>query len=106
MGINIELIEEIKQCICLKEYELGEKKAAQALEENPDSPIVHNLMGIILEKQSKHVQAIKHFRTAYTLDSTYIPVIFNMRQYGIFYPVNDPEFSDERWEGNLKHGLA
>lgn len=95
MNTNIELIDEIKNCIGQHNYSVGELKAAQAMKQDPDSPIPHNLMGIILEKENKHVQAMKHFRAAYALDATYIPARFNMEQYGAFFPMKDPAFSEE-----------
>ena len=38
--------------------------------ENPHGAVPHNLMGILLEKESNHVLAMKHFRAAYALDPT------------------------------------
>ena len=54
--------------------------------ENPHCAIPHNLMGILLEKESNHVLAMKHFRAAYALDPTYVPARYNMEQYAQMYP--------------------
>lgn len=48
---------------------------------HPDAPEPHNLMGILLEKQSDHVGAMKHFRAALDLDPTYLPAKRNMMDY-------------------------
>lgn len=48
----------------------------------PDSPVPHNLLGILLEQRQEHVQAMKHFRAAYALDPTYLPARYNMELYG------------------------
>lgn len=95
MNTNVELINEIENCIIDRNFIAGENKAAQAIKQNPNSPVPQNLMGIILEKENKHVQAIKYFRAAYALDPTYIPARFNMEQYGIFFPMKDPAYSEE-----------
>lgn len=44
----------------------------------------HNLMGIIMERENDHVQAMKHFRAAWALDPTFVPARINMERYGSF----------------------
>lgn len=51
----------------------AEEVAAKAMGEYPHSPEPHNLMGIVLEKENEHVEAMKHFRAAWALDPTYLP---------------------------------
>lgn len=51
----------------------------------PHAPEPHNLYGILFEKQGDHIYAMKHFRAAWDLDSTYLPARFNLDQYGNFY---------------------
>ena len=103
MNKNMELISEIKSCIDEGKYRDGERMAAQAMKNNPNSPVPHNLMGIILEKENKHVQAMKHFRAAYALDPTYIPARFNMEQYGTFFPMSNPAYSEEECVVRFQH---
>lgn len=71
-----------KALIARREYTKCEKQIRKAMEEEPHSPIPHNLMGILMEKLSNHALAMKHFRAAAALDPTYIPARFNMEQYG------------------------
>ena len=57
--------------------------------------IPHNLMGILLEKESNHLLAMKHFRAAYALDPTYVPARYNMEQYAQMYPTGKCAFTEE-----------
>ena len=56
-----------------------------AMADNPDAPQPHNLLGIVLEKEGNHTEAMKHFRAAWDLDSTYAPARRNLDFYGTFY---------------------
>lgn len=67
-----------------KEYEKCEEEIRKAMEENPHSAVPHNLMGILMEKQMKHTQAMKHFRAASDLDPAYMPARYNMEKYGFY----------------------
>ncbi len=42
------------------------------------TPIIHNLLGIIHEKQGQIGNAMRHYRCAYVLDGTYRPAIENL----------------------------
>lgn len=44
----------------------------------PYSPEPHNLLGILLEKEGKHVEAMKHFRAYLDLDPTYCSALRNI----------------------------
>ena len=55
----------------------------------PHSAIPHNLMGIMLEKQGKHPQAMCHFRAAAALDASYLPAGYNMKLYSAFEKTRD-----------------
>lgn len=58
-----------------------EQLIPQYMQKYPDSAIPHNLLGIVLEKQGKHVEAMKHFRAAAALDAEFLPASYNMEQY-------------------------
>lgn len=88
-----KLIDEIEKCIKDGAYSKGEKLAEQAIIHRPESPVFHNLMGVILEKECHHVKAMKCFRTAYELDQGYEPARYNLERYGIFYPINNRMYS-------------
>lgn len=48
------------------------------------APQPHNLFGIILEREGRHVEAMKHFCAAWSLDPTYQPARHNLEHYGGF----------------------
>lgn len=66
-------------------YESCIKPICQAMERYPDSPKPHNLLGIVLEKMGDHTAAMKHFRAALALDTTYRPANYNLDTYGTFF---------------------
>ena len=41
-------------------------------------------MGIIMERENDHIQAMKRFRAAWALDPTSVPARINMERYGSF----------------------
>jgi len=63
--------------------------------QKPESPVLHNLMGVILEKECRHVQAMKCFKNAYDLDQGYEPARYNLERYGIFCPIKNCMYSVE-----------
>lgn len=81
--MNHTLEEKCRRLIEHKEFDRCMKEIETAMAENPHCAIPHNLMGILLEKESNHILAMKHFRAAYELDPTYIPARHNMEQYGV-----------------------
>ena len=62
------LEERCRQLMIQRKFEQCQKEIETAMAENPHCAIPHNLMGILLEKESNHVLAMKHFRAAYALD--------------------------------------
>lgn len=85
----------VKKMIINKEYEKVEKKIIEMIEKYPHSPVPHNLLGLLLEKENNHVLAMKHFRAAYALDPTYIPCKYNMQQYSKMYPTGEFAYCEE-----------
>jgi len=77
-------------CSMIKEYVEKNDWAAcmeqipKYMELYPDSAVPHNLMGIVLESQGKHPEAMKHFRAAWSLDSTFVPANRNMDAYSMY----------------------
>lgn len=65
-------------------WEECEKLIPKYMELYPHSAVPHNLMGIVLEKRRKHVDAMRHFRAAAALDASYKPVNFNMELFSAF----------------------
>lgn len=89
------LEERCRQLMIQRKFEQCQKEIETAMVENPHSAIPHNLMGILLEKESNHVLAMKHFRAAYALDPTYVPARYNMEQYAQMYPTGKCAFTEE-----------
>lgn len=69
-----------------QKYEECKVRISGAMQKYPHSPEPHNLMGIVLEKEDCHVDAMKHFRAACALDSAYLPARHNLEHYGTFFP--------------------
>lgn len=90
-----KMICEIEKCIEDGEYSRGEKLAEQAILHKPESPVFYNLMGVILEKECRHVQAMECFKNAYDLDQGYEPARYNLERYGIFCPIKNCMYSVE-----------
>ncbi|HEY5555522.1 hypothetical protein [Acetobacterium sp.] len=85
-------------------YPWAEEKIKQAMFENPHSPIVQNLYGILEELLKEDNLAHRHYRAAYALDPSYKPAIRNLERITIFeeYPSkrhidfgDEPEKEDE-----------
>ena len=75
------LEERCRKLILQRKFEQCQKEIGTAMAENPHWAIPHNLMGILMEKESNHILAMKHFRAAYALDPTYVPPRYNIRLY-------------------------
>lgn len=80
-----ELCASVRRLVAEKDYETCERIICQAMVEYPHAPQPHNLLGIILEKTGNHRLAMKHFRAAWALDSTYLPADYNLETYGTFF---------------------
>ncbi|MBE6113799.1 MAG: hypothetical protein E7191_01820 [Erysipelotrichaceae bacterium] len=86
---NEERSDELKK-LCLDvrnqaiegKYEECKMEICHAMEKYPHAPQPHNLMGIILEKKRDHINAMKHFQAALSLDPTYRPADYNLYKYG------------------------
>lgn len=89
----LAMIESIKHLVLEKEYKECEVLLSSLMFQNPHDAIPHNLMGLVLEYQGNHIQAMKHFRAAYALDPTYVPSSWNLEYYGSFCKHNHCAFS-------------
>lgn len=68
-----------------KKHEQCREMIAKAIGRYPHAPEPHNLLGVLLEKEGDHIAAMKHFRAAWALDPTYIPVRHNLDLFASFY---------------------
>lgn len=72
---------EIKSQILKGNFQKAEELILDAMYDYPHNAQPHNLMGILLMKEERKVDALKHFRAAWSLDSTYVPARYNLEQY-------------------------
>lgn len=79
-----EYIDLAKKALKEGEYLLAEEKMKKAMNEDPHSPIVHNLYGILEELIKEDNLAHKHYRAAYALDPTYKPAQRNLERISTF----------------------
>jgi len=80
----ISTIEQVKEFIAGKKFKECEALICTAMFEHPNDAVPHNLMGLLLESQNHHLDAMKHFRAAYALDPTYGPASWNLECFGSF----------------------
>ena len=85
----------VKEFIKDRKYKQCEEYIGKAMAKYPHSPEPHNLMGILFEKQNDHENAMKHFRVAWDLDSTYMPAKYNIENFGDFFSQNKKFIYDE-----------
>lgn len=77
-------IEQVRELIADRKYKECEALICNLMFEHPHGAIPHNLMGLLLESENCHVEAMKHFRAAYALDPTYRPSSWNLACFGGF----------------------
>lgn len=81
---KLELCIQAKSYIEKKDFETCKALLYKSMQEYPDSPEPHNLLGILLEKEGLHASAMRHFRAAIDLDPTYLPAKENLISFGTF----------------------
>lgn len=77
----LELCENVRVLIKEKKLVDCENIVKSFICKYPHAPQPHNLYGILLEKEGNHVLAMKHFRAAWALDPTYLPVRYNLERF-------------------------
>lgn len=90
-----ELCKVVKEKVSKEEIEECIIYIKNAMSEFPDAPHPHNLLGIILEIQGEHLQAMRHFRAANALDPCYLPASYNLQTYGTFYSSGMTAYDEE-----------
>lgn len=75
----------VRKLVEQKDFGQGELLIKKAIGEYIHAPEPHNLLGLLLEAQSDHLTAMKHFRVAWALDPTYLPARQNLDCFGNFY---------------------
>ena len=65
-------------------YDQAARLLYEAMGQYPDRAEPHNLLGLLLERQGSHADAMRHFRAAWALDPTYEPAQKNLEVFGAF----------------------
>ena len=88
----------------LKNYEYKESLEfiMKAINENPNAPEPHNLLGIWYEFKGNNDLARKHYRVAYVLCPTYKPATVNLERVSTLFPIKSIpfDFGDKTEEEN------
>jgi len=79
-----EYIASAKKALKAGDYVQAEEQIKKAMNENPHSPVVHNLYGILEELLKEDKLAHKHYRAAMALDPAYIPAMRNLERISTF----------------------
>ncbi len=69
-----------------EKYEECKRLISNAMGTFPHAPQPHNLMGILLEQENDVLGAMRHFRSAWALDPTYLPARYNLNRLGSLTP--------------------
>lgn len=79
-----EYIASAKKALKDGDYIAAEEQIKKAMNENPHSPGVHNLYGILEELLKEDNLAHKHYRAAIALDPAYAPAMRNLERISTF----------------------
>lgn len=79
-----DYIASAKRTLKAGDYLLAEEKIKKAMIENPHSPMVHNLYGILEELLKEDNLAHKHYLVANALDPAYKPAMRNLERISTF----------------------
>lgn len=90
----LHLCARAKQMILSSKYDVCYQLICLAMQNYPDAPQLHNLLGILWEKRGQHTTAMRHFRAAYALDPAYLPARQNMENFGTTYFVRKCAFDE------------
>lgn len=101
------LCETVRIYVGEKNYEECMQIIPLYMERYPDSPVPHNLWGIVKESMGYHAEAMKHFRAAWALDSTYKPASKNMDLFAVYdnQRGREPFYQEKDTISSQKHGL-
>lgn len=79
------LCNQVKTLVSERNYTQCKKLIYKSMSNHPHAPHPHNLLGIVLEKETDHISAMKHFRAAWALDPAYLPAHHNLNLFGTFF---------------------
>ncbi len=81
-------------CLQSFRYEKAYELILRAMEERPDAPQPHNLLGIYYELGGNIDLARRHYRAAYSLDPTFRPACRNLEQISLALSSDRPRIYD------------
>ena len=81
-------------CLQSFRYEKAYEDILEAMEERPDAPQPHNLLGIYYELGGEIDLARRHYRAAYSLDPTFSPACRNLEQISLALSNERPRIFD------------
>lgn len=84
----------VRELSQMGQYEEGEKLICEAMMHYPHAAEPHNLLGVLLEKEGRHLEAMRHFRAAWALDPSYRPAKQNLDCFGTFYSAGGCAFDE------------
>ena len=82
--VMTDLCMKVKKYVEEKDWDSCMELIPRYMERYPNSAVPHNLRGIVLESQGHHPDAMRHFRAAWSLDSTFVPANRNMDAYSMY----------------------
>lgn len=85
----------VKELVNVGKYDYAFQMIYEAMAKFPNNPEPHNLLGILLEMEGKHILAMKHFRIAWILDPNYLPANQNISNFSEFHPYMKYVYSDD-----------
>lgn len=88
------LCDTVRSCCREGNYDKCRAVICASMEEYPDAPEPHNLLGVLLEQEGKHGMAMRHFRAALDLEPSYLPARHNLEHYGTFFTEGSCAFDE------------
>lgn len=82
--VMTDLCMKVKKYIEEKDWNSCMELIPRYMERYPNSAVPHNLLGIVLESQGHHPDAMRHFRAAWSLDPTFLPASQNIDAYSLY----------------------
>lgn len=79
-----ELCQNVRRLVDTNDLSLCKQIISSAMGTYPSAPEPHNLYGIVLELGGDHINAMKHFRAAWSLSPNYEPSRYNMDKFSEF----------------------
>ena len=82
--VMTDLCMKVKKYVEEKDWDSCMELIPRYMERYPNSAVPHNLLGIVLESQGHHPDAMRHFRAAWSLDPTFMPASQNIDAYSLY----------------------